>query len=1380
MFKPKEASPSSAAPAAQSLSEKYSIFELNKIYELLKSNKVITRQNYTNVIESLRILAEMVIYGDSKSQLLFDFFCEKNIMMIFLAILKTPIKNQYKDKELLLARFSMRTDEEKEKERQDDNQDEISIEIMIEVYIQILQTLSILISCVKNDTSLYYLLSNNVINSIISFSFLENPSDSNPSSTDSSRSPSPSIIDTSSNVSPPISFATSSLNLNHLKHINNYPEALLSHYASFLKTLSLRLDEHTIQFFFNESTGEYPLLVIALTLLENTENMVKISAQTVILNIYRVSTQINFNYNKETQSDLNFLSSSPSDPLPEDEQDDEDLESEEIIDETSDIIEETEKNKEKIKNNTHLFICSASEYAVQEWVLHMMMKIFVRVMMDYFAQLQVLSIEYFNISVKVENKRNKLRNNEIIESKELENNEDDLISLEEELAKYEGELIIMRNNMEDWLYFINDLLLMNNKKLSNAIIIYLYSNFICLILLDSLVNSYLCLERYENSLSKSQTGDDSEDVKVLGNETQRKLEHNTAISHISCSTYYLFIIIRILNNPNLNLAVLNSLTHPLQRSNHVFLLNLLDEKERDDDDSSAASSPISTPTSPHNNSASFSSSNLPFKFDWKNNMYRKAFLFFLNFPNVKINYLSFLIIHTLTSTFCDSNYLNEFVDYLNQKKIDLIHDEKKKRKERTRQYNNMINLHDLFQSTFLISNKSSSLSSSVTPLTTSLISSSSHHSINSSEENNDIIIIGRQKKQIKLKKELSKTVFNSNLINLNQYIRTHHSYILYYLNDKNKSEDNFTCENRLQLLSGYLEQLTEFLLLPIKKYFDPSTSNAQLPSITSLQLYSMINFNMTKSFFNTLLYVKNNSSIFNSSNYFIAPFQKLSINNFKREYYFLSDTFCATTLSLQNCLNVISSQLIDIVKMIGNKLIFGSMNNSTSTSSDSNSTSSTSLIVTNIITLLLNVSEEAYKYNNSKPKVWYSSLTNSQNLIFPSLSNNFSNNFDEMIQRYDTEYNLIKNFYKNKIEFNELTFVSYSSIHYIFLFLINSFFLLKNIYVKYEKISLFTTKIFEKEKKEKEKKDKKLSSPSKDNKEEEYQEIKSNNEIYDSTRITDFFKNINSPQEISLCHIDELGMIPAYYQYDSIVAMKGRKFLDIQLVSSKKVEPETSSNSTSSWFSYMMNNSNSKRPQSMGILGSANVNNNKRLSLNFSSSSNSSSSIVETRLKLLFLQDSSNLILVGQKKVDGKIIFKVLFSTSLLFCSASLVPNDKKSCRLTILTFLNSNQMNASLLYQYGNLINENYIISSSISNPLPLFSSCHPSFDDLQPPTRSMKQFEIILQFETPQAAALATVHIESKKKSISMNFLNNTILSLEKWKDLTSSETNSLEDTD
>ena len=100
--------------------EKFSIGHLRELHRNLEANKAVNENNSSMVVEILRMIAEMVVYGDSKSEMLFDFFCEKNMLALFLEIMWSeggcPIC----------------------------------------VHVQILQTLGILVNSVRNDTSLYY------------------------------------------------------------------------------------------------------------------------------------------------------------------------------------------------------------------------------------------------------------------------------------------------------------------------------------------------------------------------------------------------------------------------------------------------------------------------------------------------------------------------------------------------------------------------------------------------------------------------------------------------------------------------------------------------------------------------------------------------------------------------------------------------------------------------------------------------------------------------------------------------------------------------------------------------------------------------------------------------------------------------------------------------------------------------------------------------------------------------------------------------------------------------------------------------------------------------------------------------------------------------
>lgn len=62
----------------------------------------------------------------------------------------------------------------------------------------------------------------------------------------------------------------------------------MGYYVLFLKTLSLKLNPHTIHFFYNEHTHDFPLYTEAIKFFNHPESMVRIAVRTISLNVYRV------------------------------------------------------------------------------------------------------------------------------------------------------------------------------------------------------------------------------------------------------------------------------------------------------------------------------------------------------------------------------------------------------------------------------------------------------------------------------------------------------------------------------------------------------------------------------------------------------------------------------------------------------------------------------------------------------------------------------------------------------------------------------------------------------------------------------------------------------------------------------------------------------------------------------------------------------------------------------------------------------------------------------------------------------------------------------------------------------------------------------------
>lgn len=112
---------------------RFSVDELKHLNDQLQKVQIVNDTNKDFVVETLRSIAELVTYGDQHDSSIFDFFMEKQIMSQFLRILK--------------------------------------ISKTATVAVQLLQTLSIMIQNLQSEHAIYYLFSNEHINSLILYPF---------------------------------------------------------------------------------------------------------------------------------------------------------------------------------------------------------------------------------------------------------------------------------------------------------------------------------------------------------------------------------------------------------------------------------------------------------------------------------------------------------------------------------------------------------------------------------------------------------------------------------------------------------------------------------------------------------------------------------------------------------------------------------------------------------------------------------------------------------------------------------------------------------------------------------------------------------------------------------------------------------------------------------------------------------------------------------------------------------------------------------------------------------------------------------------------------------------------------------------------------------
>ncbi|KHN75959.1 Uncharacterized protein gop-1 [Toxocara canis] len=183
----------------------HSLEYLKYLHGILMKNERVTEHNRTLLVEALRAIAEILIWGDQNDSSVFDFFLEKQMLSYFLSIM-TQKCGSY-------------------------------------VCVQLLQTLNILFENIRHETSLYFLLSNNHVNSIITHKF----------------------------------------------DFKN--EEIMAYYISFLKTLSFKLNVYTVHFFFNEPAQEFPLYTEVIKFYNHSEGMVRIAVRTTTLNIFKVEDE---------------------------------------------------------------------------------------------------------------------------------------------------------------------------------------------------------------------------------------------------------------------------------------------------------------------------------------------------------------------------------------------------------------------------------------------------------------------------------------------------------------------------------------------------------------------------------------------------------------------------------------------------------------------------------------------------------------------------------------------------------------------------------------------------------------------------------------------------------------------------------------------------------------------------------------------------------------------------------------------------------------------------------------------------------------------------------------------------------------------------------
>ena len=275
-----------SGPAAPSSGKfKFTFEELRNLYDVLVKNPVVTEANRAVVVETIRSIAEFMIWGDQHEPKIFDFFLENNVMLYLQRVMQQP-SNRSGD-----------------------------------VAKQVLQTLSIIIQNVKSETGTFFLFSNNQVGvggdtridffwpgQVCIFSERDRVA-ALYVCTPTVAHPHPPIFRPHHAAWPGLQQHRAGMprfTLLYATHphpprtqVNNIVEVrfdfedeeVLGYYISFLKTISLKLNPSTVQLFFDRSReGQvlFPLYSEAVKFAHHKEGMVRAGVRTLTLNVYAV------------------------------------------------------------------------------------------------------------------------------------------------------------------------------------------------------------------------------------------------------------------------------------------------------------------------------------------------------------------------------------------------------------------------------------------------------------------------------------------------------------------------------------------------------------------------------------------------------------------------------------------------------------------------------------------------------------------------------------------------------------------------------------------------------------------------------------------------------------------------------------------------------------------------------------------------------------------------------------------------------------------------------------------------------------------------------------------------------------------------------------
>jgi hypothetical protein len=182
---------------------KFTVENVEFLMAMLEQLQVDT-ENPQPLVDAMRELVEVVVWGDKFNESIIDLFMERNMIGFFSAAVNNETAN-------------------------------------VTVKTQCFQCVTILLGNLSQQSSIYFVMSNNHINRIISSTALDFDNDE-----------------------------------------------IVSNYISFTKALSLKLDSDLVQFFFDQQNQRFPLYEHSVRLLDHNDRLVRTSVRQVVANVLAI------------------------------------------------------------------------------------------------------------------------------------------------------------------------------------------------------------------------------------------------------------------------------------------------------------------------------------------------------------------------------------------------------------------------------------------------------------------------------------------------------------------------------------------------------------------------------------------------------------------------------------------------------------------------------------------------------------------------------------------------------------------------------------------------------------------------------------------------------------------------------------------------------------------------------------------------------------------------------------------------------------------------------------------------------------------------------------------------------------------------------------